>query len=197
MLSLKFRTSILLLPGHSPFSTKLAVREVQEELGLGLHGYIEVVGVILAVLERLEAVDDDCLRGQISPPGLRVQEQAVPAEAREVAIDGFGGDTQLTGHLSSTHATDGFHEDSGGDFWEFLPVSGGKGLCREGDTACTATETLYAPLVTRALIEPGSLEGPGSAKVLMVHALAVGAVRWIPVGCELCEHVHEPGHRTT
>jgi len=114
--------------GHAALASQGAVGEVPEEAGVGLDEQVVEEGVVLAVFEGLEAVQDEGSLGSGEAGEVGVQEEAVSAEAGEEAIDGAGRDTQVAGDLSVGHAADGPHEEPGGQVRSFEPVGGAEGL---------------------------------------------------------------------
>jgi hypothetical protein len=64
-----------------------------------------------------------------------VKQKAVAADTREVAIDSFWGDAQVSGDLAVGHAAGGAHEELGIQHGQALPVRGAEGLSTEGASA--------------------------------------------------------------
>jgi hypothetical protein len=77
----------------------------------GLDGRMVVERPELRMLEGHEAVDDDGGSRFGSLHLLRVVQQTVPAEPRQLAVDGGGCDPQFTGDLAIGHAADGLHDE--------------------------------------------------------------------------------------
>ncbi|MEZ4388897.1 MAG: hypothetical protein R3D98_15235 [Candidatus Krumholzibacteriia bacterium] len=65
-----------------------------------MDGDVEVGRVVLAVLERDEAVDGDVIEGRAVPHHSGVEEDRVPAESVDLAVDGGRRDTQIVGDLT-------------------------------------------------------------------------------------------------
>lgn len=108
--------------GHPPFPAQLAVGEVDEEVRPLLNGHVVVEWIVLAELERLEAIDDDFIDWRAVAHHLVVEEQAMPAQAGDVSVDGFRGHSQVTGDLPVGHPSGGLHDDQWVQVWAFLPV---------------------------------------------------------------------------
>jgi hypothetical protein len=89
---------------------------------------VEVAGVVLAVLEGLEAVEDEGFYGGPGGPVELVVEQAVAAQAQDVAGDGGGGDVEVAGDLSEGRAAEGAVEEGEEEVGALEPVGGVKGL---------------------------------------------------------------------
>ena len=76
MTRLELLAAELLARGHPALPPQLGVGEGVEEVAVGAHGQVGVEGVVLAVLEGLEAVEDEGLAGPSPRLVLREEEQA-------------------------------------------------------------------------------------------------------------------------
>ena len=118
---------------------------MEEEVAtLDLNGQVVVKGMVLAVLETLEAVDDD-LSHTLDPLELAgLEEQVVAPEAADLVGDGTGGASQGTGDLAVGHAPHDHQEHRLHQSGLLLPVGHAEGLY----TKVTATVQTCKPLYT-------------------------------------------------
>ena len=142
MLVLQPLALALLGLGHRAAAAHLAVGEVDHEVGVLLDGQVMVEGPVLGLLEGDEAVDDELVDRFGRLHELGVEEQAVAAEAAELAVDGRGGDVQIPGDLAVGHAAGGLGQQLREDVGSFEPVGGGEGLGAEGAAAVEAEKPL-------------------------------------------------------
>ena len=120
---------------HPAFAPQLAIGEVEEKVGVLLHGKVVMDRIVLAELEGLEAVDDNVgYRGR-GFHELRVQQEAVPSEAGYMSVDRLWCDLQIPGNLPVAHASDGFHKDLLVKLGHLLPVCCAERLTTEGSLA--------------------------------------------------------------
>ena len=152
--------ALLLERRHPAFATQLAVGEIDEKVRALLHGHVVVDREVLAELEGLEAVDDHFGRRRCLCHQLLVQQEAVPAEAGDVAVNGGGGHAQVPGDLPVGHASGDLGEDEGAQMGAFLPVGCAEGLGAEGAPAVQAGKPLDTLGGCLSLEVSRALEGP-------------------------------------
>jgi len=70
---------LFLAISHPPFSSQLTVGEIDEKIGALLHRDVMMNRVVLAVLERLESIDNNFLYRRTCSHHLLVEEQAMSA----------------------------------------------------------------------------------------------------------------------
>jgi hypothetical protein len=116
--------------------------------------------MILAELERLEAVDDNGFSGKSFGPVDLLEEKAVTAEAFDLVLDCRGVDVQFPGDLPVGGAMEGPVEECQEEVGAFEPVGGGEGLRGEGSTAVEALEALDRVGMTLPVVEAGFLVPP-------------------------------------
>jgi hypothetical protein len=87
---LELGTAAPLTPAHAPAAAQLGVGEAVEEVAVGADREVEGGGVVLAVLERDEAVDDQRLAERAAGTMELVEQQAVAAQAGGLGGDGGG-----------------------------------------------------------------------------------------------------------
>ncbi len=170
----QLRASLLLDIGHPPLPSQLTVGEIDDKIRVFLHGDVVMNREVLAVLERLEPIDNDFVDRRSASHHLLMEKHAVATQSCDVTIDGFLGHLQILGELSIGHATDSFHDDLGIEFRNLLPVGRGECLCTETaftGLACKPLDTVWSgesPIVADLLV------GPRIAGVLVVFAVGVG-----------------------
>ena len=121
----------LLAFGHAPFAAQLGIGERVQEVGAGANKDVEVAGIVLAVLEGLETIGDQGFVDGSPVAESLLEEQAVPAQPRDLAHDRGGGDRQLAGDLPETRASHRAQKDRGEQIRPFEPVGGLEGLVAE------------------------------------------------------------------
>jgi hypothetical protein len=89
---------------------------------------VELADPVLAVFEALEAIEDERFAGLAAGPMALVEEQAVAAEALELALDRRGRDGELAGDLAVGGAADQAVEARHEQLGALLPVGGVEGL---------------------------------------------------------------------
>jgi len=124
-------------------------------------------GEVLAVFEGLEAVDHDFRRWRTVLHDLLVEQEAVPAEAGDVPVDGLGADLEIARYLAGSHASGDLGDELGIEVGEFLPVGSGESLGAEGASTGFACE----PLDTER-----GLESPEGSDLLVVPVGGVSVV---------------------
>ncbi len=185
---LELRSLALLIGGHPSLSPELRVGKAIEEMGVGADGDMEVGRVILAELERFEAVDDQWFCHRVFGPVLMLKEETVSPESGDLVADGHGCNMEVAGDLAVSGAGDDEGEELAVDIGSFEPVGGGKGLGAEGTGAMQALEPLNLLGLDLAGEEPHLLEGPSDW--VGVEATAwVRAVGWLE-GCTKDRHTH-------
>ena len=121
-LQFQFFAPLFLVIRHSALSAQLTVSEVNEKVCALLHCNMVVDRIVLAILERLKAIDNDLISWRRVLHHLMVEEQAMPAQTGDVTIYRLGRNIQVTGDLPVGHPAGGFHEYLSINLREFLPV---------------------------------------------------------------------------
>ena len=121
-LKFQFFAPLFLVTRHSALSAQLTVGEVDEKVGSLLHCNMVVDRIVLAILERLKAIDNELIGWRRVLHHLMVEEQAMPAKTSNVAIYRLGRNIQVTCDLPVGHPTGGFHEYLSIKLRELLPV---------------------------------------------------------------------------
>ena len=117
-----------LVRGHAATAAQLGVLEAIAVVR-GAHEKVDLEGPVLAVLEGVEAIEDESLVGGPSGSEPLVEEQTVAAEPLGLALDGGVGDTELEGDLAKRGAAVSDPEEDGAlQLGALQPVGGGEGL---------------------------------------------------------------------
>jgi hypothetical protein len=110
-----------LLGGVGAAPAKLRVVEAVDEVGLP-DQEVQVEGPVVAGFERAEAIQHQGLAGRAPRPELFVDEQAVAAQALDLALDREGLDAELTGDLAEAGAAQDAPEERPQEIWTLEPV---------------------------------------------------------------------------
>jgi hypothetical protein len=89
---------------------------------------VEFADPVLTVLEGLEAIEDEGFAGLAAGSMAFVEEQAVTAEALELALDAGGRGVELAGDLAVGGAAEQAMEAGQEQLGALLPVGGVEGL---------------------------------------------------------------------
>ena len=162
--------------GHPAFAAQLAVGKVEEEVSFLVDGDMVVKREILAVLERLEAVDDDFLDPRGVLHYLIVKQHTVTGEPGQMPINGARADSQIPGNLAVSHTTDSLHQDRCVEIGSLLPVGCGECLGAEAAFAGLAGKPLDTSWGLESPEGANFLEGPRIVDCVVVYAVRVGAV---------------------
>lgn len=140
--------------GHAAAAAALALGEAVDKVAALAGQHMEVRGPVLAVLEALEAVENERFSDLPSGVALVVKQQAMAPQASGLAEDGLGGDSLGTGDLPVGAAGEELVKQRGQQVGPFEPVVRAKGLGAEVSTASVTTITLDALWEGLAGVEP-------------------------------------------
>src|SRR5215468_3609327 len=124
--------------GHGALAAQLALGEAVEVVRPLAGQDVVARGMVLAVLEALEAIEGHGLRDRSLRPQLLVEELAVAAQARRHPGDGLRRDPLPPRRLAVADATHQQVEDGLQEVRELLPVGDEEGLAAEVSSAPTA-----------------------------------------------------------
>src|SRR5262249_10321775 len=138
---LELRAPPLLPRAHRAAAAQLRVREPVDEVRVLPHDQVELGGLVLAVLERAEAIEAERLQELRLPPHPLVEELAVAAEALGQPHDGLRRAAVLAGELTEAAAVRQGVERLGEELREPEPVVRAEGLGGEVASAVLTAET--------------------------------------------------------
>jgi hypothetical protein len=112
---------------HRATSAELGVVE-SVDIVAAPHEQVQVEGPVLAVLEGAKAIQNQGLRRSRPGSHLFVEEETMSPEALGLALDGGGGDIELTSDLTEAGAGNEAEKEGLEEAGALEPVGGGEGL---------------------------------------------------------------------